>query len=45
VKSGTIGKLTVRHQDCAALNEVKPNGVSQVGYELWKVVGEVRPMH
>jgi hypothetical protein len=37
------GKLTVRHQDCGALNELAPNGRSEDGRELWKVVGEVQP--
>jgi hypothetical protein len=39
------GKLTVRHQDCGALNELAPNGTSEDGDELWKVVGEARPVH
>jgi hypothetical protein len=38
------GKPAIRH-DCGALNEVKPHGMSEAGYELWKVIGEVRPMH
>jgi hypothetical protein len=39
------GKLTVRHQDCGALNKIAQNGMSEDGYELWKVVGEVPAMH
>ena len=38
------GKLAIRHE-CGALNELAPNGKSEDGYELWKVVGHVRPMH
>jgi hypothetical protein len=40
----TGGKLAVRHE-CGALNEIAPNGMSEAGYELWKVVGEVQPAH
>jgi hypothetical protein len=39
------GKLAVRHLDCGALNELAPNGTSEYGGELWKVVGEVEPAH
>ena len=39
------GSLGVRHQDCRALNELAPNGTSEDGRELNKVVGEPRPMH
>ena len=39
------GKLAARHTDCGAVNELAPNGTSEAGYELWKVVGEVRPVH
>ena len=38
------GKLAVRHE-CGARNEIASNGMSEAGYELWKVVGEVRPVH
>ena len=38
------GKLGFRH-NCGALNELAPNGMSEDGYELWKVVGEVRSVH
>lgn len=37
------GKLIVHHLVCGALNEIAPNGMSDDGHELWKVVGEVRP--
>jgi hypothetical protein len=26
-------------------DKTAPNGMSEDGYELWKVVGEVEPMH
>jgi hypothetical protein len=39
------GKLARRHEDCGALNELPPNGESEDGSELWKVVGEVRHVH
>jgi hypothetical protein len=39
------GKPAIRHEDCGALNEIAPNGMSEDGFELWKVVGEVEPMH
>ena len=39
------GKLTVRHQDCGALNEIAPYGTSEDGRELYKVVGEVESGH
>jgi hypothetical protein len=39
------GRLAVRHLECGAVNEIAPNGTSEDGYELWRVVGEVRPVH
>jgi len=39
------GKLAVRHSDCGALNEIAPNGMSEDGRELYRVVGEVEPIH
>jgi hypothetical protein len=38
-------KLAVRHQECGAQNKLAPNGMSEDGHELWKVVGEVEAMH
>ena len=35
----------MRRLVCGALNELVPNGMSEDGYELWKVIGEVRPAH
>jgi hypothetical protein len=37
------GKLAIRHLDCGALNELRPNGISDDGHKLWKVVGEIAP--
>ena len=45
VEPAPAGKLAVRHEDCGALNELASNGMSEAGYELWKVIGEVRPVH
>jgi hypothetical protein len=38
------GKLAVR-RDCGALNELAHNGTSEDSVELWKVVGEIEPVH
>jgi hypothetical protein len=38
------GKLAIRHE-CGALNQIVPYGMSEDGRELYKVVGEVRPVH
>ena len=44
-KSAGCCKLAIRHLQCGVLNELAPNGMSEGGYELWKVVGEVQPAH
>lgn len=45
VEQTPSGRFAIRHHDCGALNELAPNGTSEDGHELWKVVGEVRPAH
>jgi hypothetical protein len=44
VERATGGKAAVRHK-CGALNELAPNGTSEDGDKLWKVVGEIEPAH
>jgi hypothetical protein len=44
VERTEAGKLAVRHQDCAALNELASNGMTEGGRELYKAVGELRPV-
>ena len=37
--------MRVRHDDCGALNEITPNGKSEDGNGLWKVLGEAETAH